>query len=113
MWLSQAGDVCTTDQRARMEVPIQSQARHADPERTALDLLLRGFQISRMLRLVADLGIADRIAPGGCVPVESLATDCKVSPTQLIRVLRAIAALRVFSVTADGVVAHTARSLLL
>jgi hypothetical protein len=35
----------------------------ADAERTALDLLLRGFQISRMLRLVADLGVADRIPP--------------------------------------------------
>lgn len=92
---------------------ILSQARHADPERTALDLLLRGFQISRMLRLVADLGIADRIPPGGSVSVESLAADCKVSATQLIRILRAIAAFRVFSVTADGAIAHTARSLLL
>jgi hypothetical protein len=32
-----------------------------------LDLLLRGFQISRMLRLVADLGIPDRIAANGAV----------------------------------------------
>jgi hypothetical protein len=33
----------------------------ADYDRTALDLMLKGFQISRILRLAADLGIADRI----------------------------------------------------
>ncbi len=89
------------------------ETRNADPDRTALDLLLRGFQVSRMLRLVADLGIADRIAPSGRVPVESLATDCGVLPTQLIRVLRAVAAFGIFSVTAEAEVGHTPRSLLL
>ena len=34
-----------------------------EQERGALDLLMRGFQVSRMLRFVADLGVADRIAP--------------------------------------------------
>jgi hypothetical protein len=47
-----------------------------DDERAALDLLLRGFQISRMLRLVAELGIADRIAPDGQIAIEALATAC-------------------------------------
>ena len=32
-------------------------------DRAALDRLIRGFQISRMIRLVADLTLADRIAP--------------------------------------------------
>ena len=32
-------------------------------DREELDLLLRGFQVSRMLRLVADLGIADKFLP--------------------------------------------------
>ena len=32
----------------------------SDQDRVDLDLLLRGFQVSRMLRLVADLGVADR-----------------------------------------------------
>jgi hypothetical protein len=35
-----------------------------EQDRQALDLLMRGFQVSRMLRLVADLGIADKIPVG-------------------------------------------------
>ena len=38
-------------------------SQETEAERAALDLLLRGFQVSRMLRLVADLGVADRITP--------------------------------------------------
>jgi hypothetical protein len=34
-----------------------------EQDRLQLDLLLHGFQVSRMLRLVADLGIADKIPP--------------------------------------------------
>jgi hypothetical protein len=85
----------------------------AEDERTALDLLLRGFQISRMLRLVADLGIADRIAPEGNVALGDLARDCGVQPQPLMRVLRALAAFGVFTLKADGTVAHSARSRLL
>ena len=36
-----------------------------DGDRVALDLLIRGFQVSRMLRLAADLGIADKIPKEG------------------------------------------------
>lgn len=89
------------------------EGRHVDSERTTLDLLLRGFQISRMLRLVADLGIADRIASDARMPAESLATDCGVLPAQLIRLLRAVAAFGVFAVTPEDDVAHTPRSPLL
>jgi len=78
-----------------------------------LDLLLRSFQISRMLRLVADLGIADRVATECPVTVSQLAQACAVLPEQLIRVLRALAAFRIFEVSADGVVSHTPRSHLL
>jgi hypothetical protein len=45
--------------------------------------------------------------------VGALATDCKVQPTQLVRVLRALAAFNVFSVSSEGTVAHTPRSRLL
>lgn len=38
---------------------------HSDPDREALELLVHGFQLSRMLRLVADLGIADKIIGDG------------------------------------------------
>jgi hypothetical protein len=73
-----------------------------DRERTELDLLLRGFQVSRMLRLVADLGIADRISPGDTLSLSDLAADCGVQPQPLLRILRALAAFAVFAVAPDG-----------
>jgi hypothetical protein len=85
----------------------------ADPERAALDLLLQGFKVSRMLRLVADLGVADRIAPDGRVALNELAAACGVHPQPLMRVLRALASFGVFGVAADGGIAHTPRSQLL
>ncbi len=84
-----------------------------DADREALDLLIRGFQISRMLRLVADLGLADKVPEDGSLPVSELATACAVRATPLLRVLRALAAFDVFRVGADASVAHSARSLLL
>jgi hypothetical protein len=84
-----------------------------DPERAALDLLLHGFKVSRMLRLVADLGVADRIAPDGRVALNELAAACGVHPQPLMRVLRALASFGVFGVAADGGIAHTPRSRLL
>ena len=84
-----------------------------DDDRLALDLLIRGFQISRMLRLVADLAIADRIAPDGRRSVADLASDCKVLPSPLLRTLRALAPFGIFRVETDESVAHTPRSLLL
>src|SRR6478752_6666149 len=66
-----------------------------------------------MLRLVAELGIADRIAPDGQIAIEALAAACNVQSQSLIRILRALAAFNVFTVTAAGTVAHTLRSLLL
>lgn len=82
-------------------------------DRMELDLLLRGFQVSRMLRLVADLWIADKIAPDGAVAVNDLAIACSVLPEPLIRVLRALASFQIFKVSVDGTVAHTPRSRLL
>jgi hypothetical protein len=87
--------------------------RASEQDWRELDLLLRGFQISRMLRLVADLGIADKIATDDAVAVSQLAQACAVLPEQLIRVLRALAAFRIFRVNADGMIAHTSRSALL
>jgi len=81
-------------------------------EREALDLLIRGFQVSRMIRLVADLGVADKIFDAG-QDVHSLAAACGVRPSPLLRVLRALAAFEVFEVSAEGQVKHSPRSLLL
>ena len=66
-----------------------------------------------MLRLVADLEIADKIAPDGGVPLTDLAAACSVLPEPLLRVLRALAAFHIFEISADGRVAHTPRSRLL
>ena len=79
----------------------------------ALDLLIRGFQLSRMIRLVADLAIADKIPADGNCEVDALATACAVLPVPLLRVLRALAAFGIFRLTAQGSVAHSPRSLLL
>ncbi|QRM31391.1 methyltransferase [Microvirga sp. VF16] len=84
-----------------------------DRDREELDLLLRGFQVSRMLRLVADLGVADKIPTDGHLTVQELATTCAVLPEQMLRVLRALASFQIFQVSADGKVAHTPRSRLL
>lgn len=89
------------------------EAISVNDDRTTLDLLIRGFQISRMLRLVADIGVADRIAPDGQVTIDTLAQSCGVQGLPLIRVLRALASVGVFSVAADGGIGHTPRSRLL
>lgn len=81
-------------------------------DREALDLLIRGFQVSRMIRLVADLGVADKISDTGH-DVHELAAACGVQASPLLRVLRALAAFEVFKVSAEGQVSHSPRSLLL
>ena len=73
----------------------------------ALELLIRGFQVSRMLRLVADLTIADKLPDDGARNVDDLASACGVQATPLLRVLRALAAFDVFCVTVDGQVSHS------
>src|SRR4051812_13092602 len=93
-----------------------SKVREASPEaddRAALDILIRGFQVSRMLRLVADLGIADRIPANGDVGIEDLAAQSDVQAQPLTRVLRSLAAFQVFRISPQGRVEHTARSRLL
>ena len=79
----------------------------------ALDLLIRSFQVSRMLRLVADLTVADKLPDDGARNMDDLASACGVQATPLLRVLRALAAFDVFSVTVDGQVSHSPRSRLL
>ncbi|HEX2509844.1 MAG TPA: methyltransferase, partial [Microvirga sp.] len=66
-----------------------------------------------MLRVVADLGVADRIPADGAVAVADLAAAGSVHPTPLLRILRALAAVGVFRVSAEGLVAHSPRSRLL
>ena len=69
--------------------------------------------MSRMLRLAADLGLADRIDPDAQVPIAALAGECGAHAQPLLRVLRALASFGVFTVTADGDIGHSPRSRLL
>lgn len=84
-----------------------------EQDRIRLDLMLRGFEVSRLLRLVADLEVADAIDPEGAMPIDDLADRCGVLREPLLRVVRALAASGVFRMTADGVVTHTSLSRLL
>lgn len=87
----------------------------SEPEdhRLALDLLIRGFQVSRLIRLGADLGLADRIEPAGASSIAALAEASGVLPEQLLRVVRVLASFGIFRLDVDGSVRHTPKSLLL
>lgn len=82
-------------------------------DRAALDRLIRGFQISRMIRLAADLTLADRIAAEETRTVADLAAESQVNAAPLLRILRSLASWGVFRVTASGSVSHSPLSLLL
>ncbi|MBW8881717.1 MAG: hypothetical protein JF615_09955, partial [Asticcacaulis sp.] len=82
-------------------------------DRARLNLMIRGFQVSRMLRLVADLSIADRLPPEERLDVAVLAASAAVQVRPLLRVLLALSSSGVFSVEAGGFVTHTPLSLLL
>jgi hypothetical protein len=88
-------------------------AAEIQQDRAALDRLMRGFQISRMIRLVADLTLADRITHEGSRHVADLAAECKVNATPLLRVLRALASFGIFRVSASGEISHSPLSLFL
>ena len=79
--------------------------------RVPLYLLIRAFQISRMIRLVADFGIADSIPSSGGCHVHKLAAAHSIDPAQLLRVLRALAAFDIFRVNVDGEVFHSPLSM--
>ena len=66
-----------------------------------------------MLGVIADLGVADKIPTDGHVAVDDLAAACGVQPEPMLRVLRMLAAFKIFHVTTRGSVAHTPRSRLL
>ncbi|MGG5817484.1 methyltransferase [Falsiroseomonas sp. HW251] len=84
-----------------------------DSDRAALDRLLRGFIVSRLLRTAAELHLADRVPAEGTTTVAALAEEAGVQPGQLRRVLRVLASAGVFALTAGDEVAHSAMSRLL
>lgn len=83
----------------------------------ALSLLIRGFQVSRMIRLAADLRLADHLMTdseaGGGTTAVALASVTGVMAEPLLRMCRALAAVGIFTVDADGMIGHSPTSLLL
>ncbi len=79
----------------------------------SLDRLIRGFQVSRMIRLAADLEIADHIPAHDRVPVSTLASSSGVAISPLLRLCRALAAFGIFDVAADNTIGHSPMSALL
>ena len=84
-----------------------------DTDREELDLLLRGFQVSRMLRLIADIGVATKSPQMARSPCKNLSSACNVMPEPMLRVFACACRLGLSQVTAGGCVAHTPRSRLL
>ena len=72
-------------------------------------LMVRSFQLSKMLQVAAVLGLADRVADGPR-SVKELASESDSDPAMLLRLCRALAAFGVFSVADEDQVAQTARS---
>jgi hypothetical protein len=91
------------------EVPSVTQPAARDPDLAAMWVMVRGFQLSVMLREAAELGLADRVAAGPR-PVDALAEAAGVKPQGLLRLCRALAAFGIFALDAEGRLSHTARS---
>jgi hypothetical protein len=81
-------------------------------EMTDIALLIRAFQLSQMLSVAAELGIADRI-DDQAVSVEDLARASAAHPGMLFRMLRALSAFGIFAVDDEGRVGHSQASRLL
>lgn len=86
---------------------------HANADREQLEQLIRGFQISQLIWIAAELDLASRIEPDSKMSIAQLAQDCGVIPGQLLRLCRALAAFGVFEVTDGHLLNHSRLSLLL
>ena len=75
-------------------------------------LLIRAFQLSRIVSVAAELDIADRIQDQPVV-IDDLARTCGAHPGMLLRMLRALAAFGIFIVDEEGRVGHSQASRLL
>ena len=81
-------------------------------EMTDITLLIRAFQLSRMLSVAAELDIADHINDHP-ISIADLAHACAAHPGMLLRMLRALAAFGIFTVDDEGQVTHSQASRLL
>lgn len=86
-----------------------AEATGPSPAFADLAFHIRGFQVSRMIAVAAELDLADRVA-GGPRPAGALAAECGADPAMLLRLCRALAAFGVFTVDSEGNVGQSERS---
>ncbi|WP_407572638.1 methyltransferase [Deinococcus altitudinis] len=79
------------------------------PAFSEMALLIRGFQLSRMIQVAVTLGLADELADGPQF-AEPLARKVGVDPQMLLRLCRALAAFGVFEVDAEGRIGQSVHS---
>ena len=82
-------------------------------ETEELNRLMLGVAVSRAICSVAELGVADHIAPDAAVPVATLAQKTGAHERSLHRVLRLLASRGLFRETTAGTFEHTPLSLAL
>jgi hypothetical protein len=78
----------------------------------AVQMLIHGFQASRLLRAAADLGLADRVDAQRGAEISAIAADLGVDAGRLKRFFRALSAFGIYAVDEPDRVRHTARSAL-
>src|SRR5215203_4932175 len=93
----------------RDDVSTSTEDHDDDDGFGTMALMVRSFQLSKMLQVAAALQLADRVAEGPC-PVTSLASECGADAGMLLRLCRALAAFGVFAVDDNEQVSQTARS---
>ena len=101
------------NERFRSYVPRTEGSPSSPGDIASLHHLINGFKISRMLGLVADLGIADRIPVDQAMSAKWLALESGVLADPLLRVCRALASVGIFTVQADNMIGHSRLSALL
>ena len=80
-----------------------------NPTFTEMALLIRGFQLSRMIQVAVALGLADELTDGPEF-VAPLAQRVNAHPQMLLRLCRALAAFGIFEVDAEERICQSVRS---
>ena len=79
------------------------------PAFAEMALMIRGFQLSRMIQVAVALGVADELTDGPQL-AESLALKVRAEPQMLLRLCRALAAFGIFEVDAEGRIGQSSHS---
>jgi len=79
------------------------------PAFAEMALLIRGYQLSRMIQVAVALGLADELS-GGPQFAHTLALRVGADPQMLLRLCRALASFGVFEIGADGRIGQSVHS---